>query len=150
MNIDYKSRGTRGTYTNQGARDKNLSLGFSHTGKKYSIHAGYIYNMASLKENGGILRDGDITDTVFDMPEVIDVYLTDAQERVQDNVFYLTQSYGMPHQAPQRRGFFDCRAVVGFHRPFVPVQPFLAQVHRYEERDGERRGREALLRALVH
>lgn len=49
MNIDYKSRGTRGTYTNQGARDKNLSLGFSHTGKKYSIHAGYIYNMVSLK-----------------------------------------------------------------------------------------------------
>lgn len=96
MNIDYKSRGTRGTYTNQGARDKNLSLGFSHTGKKYSIHAGYIYNMASLKENGGILRDGDITDTVFDMPEVIDVYLTDAKNEYKNNVFYLTQSYGMP------------------------------------------------------
>ena len=49
MNIDYKSRGTRGTYTNQGARDKNLSLGFSPTGTKYSINAGYISNMASLK-----------------------------------------------------------------------------------------------------
>lgn len=150
MNIDYKSRGTRGTYTNQGARDKNLSLGFSHTGKKYSIHAGYIYNMASLKENGGILRDGDITDTVFDMPEVIDVYLTDAKNEYKNNVFYLTQSYGMPLRRLSDEDFSIGRAVVGFHRPFVPVQPFLAQVHRYEERDGERRGREALLRALVH
>ena len=65
FNLDYKSRGTRGQYEWQGAREKNLSLAFSHTGKKYSVHAGYIYNMGNLKENGGILRDRDITDTVF-------------------------------------------------------------------------------------
>ncbi len=96
VNIDYKSRGTRGTYSNQGTRDKNLSVAFSHTGKKYSLHAGYIYNMASLKENGGVVRDKDITDTVFDMPELIDVYLSNAKNEYKNNVFYLTQSYGMP------------------------------------------------------
>ena len=146
MNIDYKSRGTRGTYTNQGARDKNLSLGFSHTGKKYSIHAGYIYNMASLKENGGILRDGDITDTVFDMPEVIDVYLTDAKNEYKNNVFYLTQSYGMPLRRLSDEDF----SIAERSSVFIGHSFLLAQVHRYEERDGERRGREALLRALVH
>lgn len=96
INIDYKSRGMRGQYTNQASRDKNLSLAFSHTGKKYSIHAGYIYNMASLKENGGILRDQDITDTVFDLPELLDVWLKDAKNEYKNNTFYLTQSYGIP------------------------------------------------------
>lgn len=96
FNLDYKSRGTRGQYEWQGAREKNLSLAFSHTGKKYSVHAGYIYNMGNLKENGGILRDRDITDTVFERPELLDVRLNDARNLFKNNTFYVVQSYGVP------------------------------------------------------
>ncbi|MBQ4280438.1 MAG: putative porin [Rikenellaceae bacterium] len=96
FNLNYKSRGTRGMYTWQGARDKNLSLAFSHTGKKYSAHAGYIYNAAILKENGGIANDRDITDTIFDLPENIPIRLQDARNTIKNNTFYFIQSYGVP------------------------------------------------------
>lgn len=96
FNVDYRSRGTRGIYTWQGTRERNLSLAFSHTGKKYSVHAGYIYNMQNVKENGGIMRDEDITDTVFEMPELIEVRLQDARNQLKNNTFYIVQSYGVP------------------------------------------------------
>ena len=96
FNVDYRSRGTRGIYTWQGTRERNLSLAFSHTGKKYSVHAGYIYNMQNVKENGGIMRDEDITDTVFEMPEMIEVRLQDARNQLKNNTFYIVQSYGVP------------------------------------------------------
>ena len=50
FNVDYKSVGNGQNrdrysyYRNGKARNKNLSVGFSHTGKKYTVHAGYIYN----------------------------------------------------------------------------------------------------------
>ena len=96
FNLNYKSRGTRGMYTWQGARDKNLALDFSHTGKKYSFHGGYIYNTAILKENGGIANDRDVTDTIFDLPENIPVRLTDARNVFKNNTFYFVESYGVP------------------------------------------------------
>ena len=96
FNVDYRSRGTRGMYIHQGTRDRNLSAAFSHTGKKYSIHAGYIYNMGDIKENGGIVRDKDITDTIFEMPELIEVRLQDARNVFKNNTFYVVQSYGVP------------------------------------------------------
>ena len=96
FNVDYRSRGTRGIYTWQGTRERNLSLAFSHTGKKYSVHGGYIYNMQTVKENGGIADDRNVTDTVFEMPELIEVRLHDARNQLKGNTFYLTQSYGVP------------------------------------------------------
>lgn len=96
FNIDYRSRGTKGFYALQNSREKNLSLGFSHTGKKYTIHAGYIYNMTNVRENGGLVRDKDITDTVFELPENIDVRLRDARNLYKNNTFYVVQSYGVP------------------------------------------------------
>ncbi len=96
FNVEYRSRGARGMYTNHKTRDKNLSVAFSHTGKKYSLQAGYIYNMANLKENGGITSDYWVRDTVFDRPELIPVSLTDAKNLLKNNTFYLFQSYGIP------------------------------------------------------
>lgn len=96
FNVDYHSRGTRGMYRHQAARQKNLSVAFSHTGKKYTVHAGYIYNMANLRENGGVVRMTDITDTIFQLPDLIDVNLQDARNVLKNNIFYITQSYGIP------------------------------------------------------
>ncbi len=99
FNIDYKSRGTRGMYgpnQAQNTRDKDLSIGFSHTGKKYTVHAGYIYNGVNMRETGGLKDDRMITDTVMDIPENIEMNLIGARTQIRNNTFYLVQSYGIP------------------------------------------------------
>ena len=96
VNIDYKSRGTRGIYTWQRARVKDLSVAFSHTGKRYSVHAGYIYNSVDARENGGIVGDWAVVDTVFELPSNVPVKLQDAQNKIRNNTFYLVQSFGIP------------------------------------------------------
>jgi len=98
INIDYKNRGTKGMYSSQRSKDKNLSTAFSHTGKKYSIHAGYIYNMGDIRENGGIIRDEDVIDTIYSLPYNIEVNLTDARNEFKGNTFYVSQAYGIPLQ----------------------------------------------------
>ena len=56
-----------GPSTNGRARGRRtFRWAFRTRARNTAIHAGYIYNMGSLKENGGILRDRDITDTVFE------------------------------------------------------------------------------------
>ena len=96
VNIDYKSRGTRGIYTWQRARVKDLSVAFSHTGKRYSVHAGYIYNSVDARENGGIVGDWAVVDTVFELSTNVPVKLQDAQNKIRNNTFYLVQSFGIP------------------------------------------------------
>lgn len=99
FNLDYQSRGTRGIYTWQGARDKSLSMALSHTGKKYTVHAGYIYNSVNLKENGGIQNDSDITDTIFELSNNIPVNLEDARNKLKNNTYYFVQSYAVPFRS---------------------------------------------------
>ncbi len=96
FNADYKSRGTKGQYNWQKMRDKNLSVGFSHTGKKYSVHAGYIYNAVINQENGGITDDRLVTDTVIDLSQAIPTNLNDALNTIKNNTYYVVQSYGIP------------------------------------------------------
>lgn len=96
FNLDYKSQGTRGFYEWSKARDKNLSMAFSHTGKKYSIHAGYIYNMTDNQENGGVTSDLVITAEREELAQNIPFRLTDARNRLKSNTYYLAQSYGFP------------------------------------------------------
>lgn len=96
FNVDYKSRGTKGIYDWQRTRAKNLSVAFSHTGKKYSVHAGYIYNTIQNRENGGITDDRNITDTIFELAQNVPVNLRSARNEIKDNTFYITQSYGVP------------------------------------------------------
>lgn len=98
FNIDYYNRGTKGMYSSQRSKDKNLSVAFAHTGKKYSIHAGYIYNMGEIRENGGIQRDEDVIDTIYDLPYNIEVNMTDAKNLFKGNTFYASQTYGIPLQ----------------------------------------------------
>ncbi|MCC8089788.1 MAG: putative porin [Rikenellaceae bacterium] len=98
FNIDYKNRGTKGMYSSQRSKDKNLSFGISHTGKKYSLHAGYDYNMGDIRENGGIMRDEDVTDTIYSLPYNIEVKLTDARNQFKGNTFFISQAYGIPLQ----------------------------------------------------
>ncbi len=96
FNLEYKSRGTMGIYEWQKARQKNLSLAFSHTGKKYTFHGGYIYNGAQMRENGGVTDDWFVTDTVMELATGIPMSLLDAQNQIKQNTYYMVHSYGIP------------------------------------------------------
>lgn len=114
FNIDYGSQGTRGFYAWSKGRAKNLSIAFSHTGRKYTVHGGYIYNTNNNKENGGIVNDRFITDTIFELPEAIPVKLNDARNVLKGNTLYITQSFG----APLRRTD-DSVSIAGYSSVFV-------------------------------
>ena len=98
FNLDYRSRGTRGQYTWQQTRDKSLSLAFSHTGRRYSVHAGYIYNSVKARENGGVVDDRAIVDSLinYELESNIPMKLSDARNTIKNNSYYLVQSFAFP------------------------------------------------------
>ena len=98
FNVYYLNRGTRGLYRRQRARDRNLSVAFGHTGKRYSIFAGYLYNGGQIIENGGLQWDGALGNVEFRRADEIPVRLTTAQNNFKTNTFYVTQAYGIPLQ----------------------------------------------------
>ena len=100
FNVDYKSRGTRGLYERQRTKNHNLSLAVNHTGRRYSVHAGYFNNHIEQQENGGVVGEWAIADTVFQMPSGVPMKLAKAQAEntYRNNGFFVVQSYGIPLQ----------------------------------------------------
>jgi len=100
FNIDYRSRSTKGVYEWSRTKDHNLTVAASHTGKRYSVFAGYINNHIEQRENGGVVGKWAITDTVFEMQSGVPMKLTnsEAQNIYRNNAFYVKQSYAIPFQ----------------------------------------------------
>ena len=107
FNIDYKARGTRGQYIWSRTKNRRLSVAFSHTGKRYSVHAAYYNNHIEQQENGGVVGVWAIADTTFQMPSGVPMKLSDAEARnfYRNNAFFVTQSYGIPLQRMTERDF---------------------------------------------
>jgi len=95
LSLFYQKMGAKGIYQNQRTKDKNFNLLASYVGKRYVAHAGYIHNGINNKENGGIVNDFYIVDTIINS-EAIDVKLKSALNRVSSNTYFLTHSYGLP------------------------------------------------------
>ena len=98
FNINYKARGTRGQYDRQRTKNRNLEVAFSHTGKRYSIHAAYIHNYIEQQENGGVVGEWAIRDTIYEMPSGVPMRLSgaEAQNTYRNNAFFVEQSFGIP------------------------------------------------------
>ncbi|WP_320052019.1 putative porin [uncultured Acetobacteroides sp.] len=92
--INYNRFGTKGLYKNQRSKTKEFSGYVSYLGKKYSAYAGYIFNLADVKENGGIANDRDVLDTTI-KPSYISVNLQNASNLIKNNTFFLSQTYGI-------------------------------------------------------
>lgn len=99
VNIAYNGHGTKGMYINQGTYVWNLGLQLAHTGKKWALHGGYIHNRGSITENGGIIDDALITDTLISSANQIDIKLTDAQNFFEEQTIWWTTSYAIPLRA---------------------------------------------------
>ncbi len=98
FNINYKARGTRGQYDWSRTKNHNLSVAFSHTGKRYSVHAAYYNNLIEQRENGGVVGEWAIVDTTFELPSGVPMKLSksQAENKYRNNGFFVVQSYGIP------------------------------------------------------
>lgn len=96
VNLVYNAESTKGLYINQGTMDRYFAVSTAHTGKRYAIHGGYIYNHSDVNENGGIKNDRDVTDTVLMNSNLIPVNLAKANNTFRGHTFWWTQSYGIP------------------------------------------------------
>jgi hypothetical protein len=91
----YHKMGAKGTYQHQRTKDKTFNMFVSYVGEKYVAHAGYIYNGVNNMENGGIVNDFFVKDTVI-KSDAIDVKLKSALNELSSNTYFLTHSYGVP------------------------------------------------------
>ncbi|MFR9672302.1 MAG: putative porin [Rikenellaceae bacterium] len=98
--IDYKARSTKGLYQRQDTKNHNLAVTFSHTGRRYSLHAGYLNNSIDTEESGGVVGLWTVRDSVFEKNIGIPVKLmnADAENKYRNNSVFLVQSYGIPLQ----------------------------------------------------
>ncbi len=96
--IDYKSQSTKGQYQRQDTKNHNLAVTASHTGKRYSVHAGYINNTIKTEEGGGVVGLWTVRDSLFEMPIGIPMKLGDAEasNTYRNNSIFVVQSYGIP------------------------------------------------------
>ena len=100
FNVNYKARGTKGLYDWQRTSNHNLSVAFSHTGKRYSIHAAYINNRIKQRENGGVVGVWAVADTTYEHPSGVPMKLASAQAEnsYRNNSFFVKQAYALPLQ----------------------------------------------------
>ncbi len=87
--------GGGGMLENEETINKTFAVNTNYLGKKYMMHAGYIYNMVSRDENGGMTDDTFIRDTSLDARD-IRVNLTNAHSRLKKHTFYLEQQLRIP------------------------------------------------------
>ncbi len=116
FNLQYRDRGTNGVYDWQRQRNANLSIAVSHTGKRYTVHAGYVNNRISSQENGGVVGAWAVRDTTFEMPSGVPMKLRsyEAENEYRNNAFFITQSYGIPLARVREEDFSIARKPVIF------------------------------------
>lgn len=95
MTLEYDRYGGGGILANETTANKTLVAATNYLGRKYMMHAGYIYNMVSRGENGGVRDNMWIRDTTVDARE-ISVALSRASSRIKKNTVFLDQQYRIP------------------------------------------------------
>lgn len=95
LTLMYDKFGGSGILTNEKTTNKTAAIGANYLGRKYTMHAGYIYNMVSRNENGGVLDNHWILDTLVKSREIA-VALGDASSKIKKNTVFLDQQYRIP------------------------------------------------------
>ena len=95
LTLGYHRFGGKGMLRREDTDNRNVVIATNYLGKRYMMHAGFIYNKIDRSENGGIIDNFWIRDTTVDSRE-IEVYLKDASNQLKKNTVYLDQSYRIP------------------------------------------------------
>ncbi len=93
--LEYDRFGGNGMLQDEKTDNRTFVAAGNYLGKRYLLHAGYIYNRVKRTENGGITDNTWIRDTTVDAKE-IDVALTSASSKIKQNTIFLDQSYRIP------------------------------------------------------
>ena len=93
--LEYDRFGGNGMLKREDVDNRTFVASTNYLGKKYLMHAGYIFNRIEKSENGGIVDNFWIRDTTVDARE-IDIHLRDASNMVRRNTVFLDQSYRIP------------------------------------------------------
>ena len=107
VSLNFRSRGSRSRYDVSRVRNKNFSGPVAHTGRRYSVFAGYTNNKVEQQESGGVVGDWAITDTIFEMPSGVPMRLAGAEAKnlYRNNAFFIKQSVGIPFVRMTERDF---------------------------------------------
>lgn len=95
VTLEYRLFGSNGILQREKTKNKQALVATNYMGKRYLMHAGYIYNSIKREENGGIKDIRWIRDTTVDARE-IDVYLEQAKNEIKKHTVFLDQSYSIP------------------------------------------------------
>lgn len=96
FNVRYNSHHSRGIYNWQRGKVTDFAGNVSHTGKRYSLHAGVITNSISQRENGGLVEAWHVADTLYESAQGMPMKMTDALNKATNTSLYVVQSYGIP------------------------------------------------------
>ena len=95
LTLQYTNFSGRGMLPREDTKYRTFVAATNYVGKKYLMHAGFIYNRIERSENGGLRDHSMIRDTTVDARE-IEVYLREASSKLRTNTVYLDQSYRIP------------------------------------------------------
>ena len=111
FNLTYKRFGGKGLLDKEGTDNRTFSFTSNYLGKRYIMHAGYIFQGVKRSENGGIFDDSVILDPVqngeFDDTKTVQITLQDANSRLKRNTLFLTHSYGLPIRFSKREKGYE-------------------------------------------
>ena len=93
--LEYRRYGSNGMLRREDTDNRSALISTNYLGKKYLMHAGYIYNRIERSENGGVVDQSLIRDTLVDARE-IEIHLKDASSRLKRNTLFLDQMYRIP------------------------------------------------------
>ena len=91
----YDRFGGNGILQSEATKNKTAVVEANYLGKKYLAHAGFIYNMVSRTENGGVQDIGLIRDTTIEVREIA-INLASASSRVKKQTVFLDQQVRIP------------------------------------------------------
>ncbi len=93
--LNYERFGAEGLLGEEKTDNRNFSAAINYLGERYVMHAGYISQGIKRAENGGVIDDKIILDTLVDV-KTVQFRLLDADNRLKRSTLFLTHSYGIP------------------------------------------------------
>ena len=94
--LEYKTYGGAGILKNQKARNKTAFATANWLGKRYLAHGGIIWNSINRVENGGVMDNRQVRDTVLDDIREVDVFLSKATNKYSKRTVFFDQSVRLP------------------------------------------------------
>ena len=101
--ITFDRFGAKGILDREDTKNKNFAFGTNYLGKKYLMHAGYIYNTVIRQENGGLVHNSQIEDVSSDVDtKGLDISLISAESSVRKHSAFIDQQFRIPFYFMQK------------------------------------------------